>query len=445
MESKIQDRLSDLVDLLLDAVFLVDVSGRIVYASAACERIFGYTPNEMIGQSMIDLVAPEDRMRTLDEAMKIMAGHLKIGFENRYIRKNGHRVDIMWSARWSEADELRIGVARDVTERKLLEKMQAATYAVSEAAHNATDLAALFWEIHQIIAKLVPVAGFAVAICDSKTKHLDFAYQMDAHGNSPVVQEPIARRYCAEVIRSGRPMLLPDEALVALPGDSTSGGPRALWFAMPLATQKEAIGALVLKSHPGTNYTDKDKELLHFVSAQVATVIERRQLNAELLRLARYDELTGLPNRRLFHERMKAVLARCRRKQSRMAVLFVDIDNFKDVNDSRGHAVGDMLLQEVALRLEGCLREEDTVARLGGDEFVVLLEEIHGQENVLVVADKIRNAVNQSINVGDLVLQTQASIGIAVYPEHGVETEQLLKHADKAMYLDKKTKTSASE
>ena len=445
MEAKIQDRLPVFVDLLLDAVFLVDTRGSIVYASAACERIFGYTPNEMIGHPMIDLVAPEDRPRTLEEAARIVAGHPRIGFENRYIRKDGHRVDIMWSARWSEADQLRIGVARDVTERKLLEKMQAATYAVSEAAHNATDLAALFWEIHQIIAKLVPVAGFAVAICDAKTKQLDFAYQMDARGNSPIVQEKIARRYCAEAIRSQRPILLPDEALAAFPADSTSSGGKELWWAIPLATQKEAIGALVLKSHPGTTYSDKDKELLHFVSAQVATVIERRQLSAELLRLARYDELTGLPNRRLFHERMNSVLARCRRKQSRMAVLFVDIDNFKDVNDSLGHAVGDILLQEVALRLERCLRDEDTVARLGGDEFVVLLEEIHGQESISVVAEKIRNAVCQSIRVRDLVLNTQASIGIAVYPEHGVETEQLLKHADQAMYLDKKAKVYASD
>ena len=104
-----------------------------------------------------------------------------------------------------------------------------------------------------------------------------------------------------------------------------------------------------------------------------------------------------------------------------------------------------MLLQEVALRLERCLREEDTVARMGGDEFVVLLEEIHGQENVWVVADKIRHALDQLIPVRGLVLKTRASIGIAVYPEHGVETEQLLKHADKAMYLDKKTKACASD
>jgi diguanylate cyclase (GGDEF)-like protein len=268
---------------------------------------------------------------------------------------------------------------------------------------------------------------------------------MDVHGNSPVVQDTIAREYCAEVIRSGRPMVLPADVLATSPSGATSFSASETWLAMPLITQKEAIGALVLKSYPGTIYSDKDKELLHFVSAQVATAIKRRQLNDELLRSARHDELTGLPNRRLFHDRMKSVLARCRRRQCRAAVLFVDIDNFKQVNDSFGHAVGDLLLQKVALRLKHCVREEDTVARLGGDEFVVLLEEVDVQEDALAVADKIRSAVRRPVNVDGLVLRTRASIGVALYPEHGVETEQLLKHADKAMYLDKKAKASEPE
>lgn len=444
METKVPALLPNFVDLLLDTVFLVDVRGRIVYVSAACEQIFGYTPDEMIGQSMIDLVAPEDRIRTLEEASKVMAGHPRIGFENRYIRKDGRQRHIMWSARWSEADQLRIGVARDVTERKYAEEMQAAIYTVSEAAHNANDLAALFREIHQIIAKLVPVTAFAVATYDPKTKQIDFPYQMDAHGNSPIVQKTIARHYCAEVIRTEQPMLLPDDTVAVPSINAIPSIAGEFWLAMPLITQKEAIGALVLKSHPGRIYPEQDRELLHFVSAQVATAIKRRQLSDELVRSARYDELTGLPNRRLLHDRMKSILAKCRRKRSGLAVLFVDIDNFKQVNDSLGHAVGDILLQEVALRLEGCLRAENTVARLGGDEFVVLLEEVHMLE-ASTVANKIRGVIRQPINVNDLVLRTEASIGIAVYPEHGVETEQLLRYADNAMYVDKKAKAYASE
>jgi len=185
MDPKTNTFMPNIVDLLLDAVVMVDVRGRVVFASAACEHIFGYTPEEMFGRTMIDLVLPEDRARTWEEAMQVMAGKPRIGFENRYIRKDGRIVHVMWSARWSEADQLRIGVARDVTARKRAEEMQAATYAISEAAHTATDLVQLFREIHRIIAKLVSVAGCSVATCDPKNGTLVFPYQIDLLGNAP--------------------------------------------------------------------------------------------------------------------------------------------------------------------------------------------------------------------------------------------------------------------
>jgi diguanylate cyclase (GGDEF)-like protein len=366
-----------------------------------------------------------------------MAGCRRIGFENRYIRKDGCYVHIMWSALWAEKDQLRIGVARDVTERKRAEERQAATYAVSEAAQNATDLAALFPEIQRIVARLVPLAGFAVAVCDPKTKRIAIPYQMNLYGASSFEVDALAQLHCEDVIRGGQPLLLS--------GDAACSDNGASWLMTPLVTQKETIGALVLKSHAGTVYSDRDKELLQFVSAQVATAMERARLHAELLHAARYDELTGLPNRRLFQDRMNSALARCRRKQGSLAVLYVDIDDFKQVNDSFGHSAGDQLLQEFARRLRHCVREADTVARLGGDEFVVLLEDVQLPEDVSAVADKIHDTVSQRITIDGGVLRIQTSIGFALYPEHGLEPEELLKHADKAMYLGKKGKDCTQE
>jgi diguanylate cyclase (GGDEF)-like protein/PAS domain S-box-containing protein len=430
METQQQERLLHSLELMLDAVFLVDVSGRITYVNAACERIFGYTQAEMIGHSMMELILPEDRAKTREEAVHIMAGHPRIGFENRYVRKDGRIVHIMWSARWSEADQLRIGVARDVTEQKRADEMQAATYAVSEAAHNAKDLDTLFRTIHTIIARLVPVAALAVATLDRKTHTLSFPYQQDDCGDSLVVQASIARQYCDDVIRSGQATMLRDDALAPAGGDS-------FWLFMPLITQHEPIGALVLKARPGTAYTDKDKELLNFVSAQVATAIERGQLKVDLLRAAQYDELTSLPNRRLFHDRLNRALARSRRKHARIALLYIDIDDFKSVNDTLGHAAGDVLLQAIARRLELCVRNTDTVARLGGDEFVVILEEVRGSEDASAVADKIRSTLAQPVDIDGTTLRMQASIGMALCPEHGSEADQLLRHADSVMYKNK--------
>jgi diguanylate cyclase (GGDEF)-like protein/PAS domain S-box-containing protein len=441
---KVQELLPNFEDLLLDAVFLVNEGGSVVYVSAACERIFGYAPEEMIGRSMIDLIVPEDRAKTLEEAGRVMAGHPRIGFENRYFRKDGSHVHIMWSARWSETDRLRIGVARDITARKRAEAVQAALYAVSEAAHESTELPDLCRAIHGIVASHMPIAEFAVATCDPKSGRPDFAYQSGAHGKARLTRPATARQYCAEAIRRGETVLLPDRANALVADVAAPCVGSAFWLATPLMKQEAPIGALALKSLPGTVYTDADKELLRFVAVQVAIVIERRQLNDDLLRSARYDELTGLPNRRSFHDRMSSVLARCQRRGGGMAVLFLDIDNFKHVNDTLGHAVGDLLLQEVARRLARCLRGEDMVARLGGDEFVVVLEEVRTQDEALAVAEKIRKIVRQPMHVDEVILRTRASIGIALYPEHGTDTGQLLRHADKAMYRKKKAAAKAA-
>lgn len=435
------DRLPSFVDLLLDAVFLVDGGGRIVHVSAACERMLGYTQQEMIGRELFEFLVPEDRARTVEEAGEIVAGRSRIGFENRYVHKDGRHVHLMWSARWSERDRLRIGVARDVTELKHVEAIQRATYAISEAAHEAEDLDVLLRAIHRIIASLVPVAGLALATCDRRTRKLSFSYQRDCHGKPMALHEPVACDFCAQVICGGRPMHLRE---AALSGAAAQSGDDGSWLAMPLIAQHDTIGALVLKSDPGIHYSDKDKELLHFVSEQIAIAIDRAQLKADLLRAARYDELTGLPNRRLFNDRIQSVVARCVRNQTRLAVLYIDLDDFKQVNDSLGHANGDLLLQEVARRLQRCVRGTDTVARLGGDEFVVLLEDVHTPEDARGVADKIREAVSHPIDLDTCVLRTQASIGIAVYPEHGQEVERILQHADAAMYADKRNKSLQS-
>lgn len=126
--------LASVLDLLLDAICIVDTQGRFVSITGACERIFGYSPEEMIGKPMIDFVFGDDRARTLQQVEKIMAGHLQRHFENRYVRKDGQLVDIMWSARWSPNDQVRVAVARDITERKRIEALHAAQIAVSDSS-----------------------------------------------------------------------------------------------------------------------------------------------------------------------------------------------------------------------------------------------------------------------------------------------------------------------
>ncbi|WP_397449836.1 diguanylate cyclase domain-containing protein [Pseudomonas sp. NA-150] len=431
--------LNNVVDLMLDAVCVADKQGRFVFVSAACERIFGYTPEEMVGLYVVDMVLPEDRARTMAAADKVSSGEPLPHFENRYVRKDGQIVHVMWSARWSEADQLRIGVARDITERKQAESLQTALYSISEAAHAAEDLLALFQRIHQIIGELLPAMNFSVVLYDEKHDQLDFAYHVDElEHTSP---RAVAGSLSAEVIRRGQPLRLTPETVHILPEAI-----RALvetdsqyWLGVPLHSHRGTIGVLVVRGRATScRDSEKDLELLQFVSTQVAAAIERKQLQARLQYMAQYDQLTHLPNRGLFHDRLQTALARARREQGQFALLYLDMDKFKQVNDTLGHAVGDLLLQEVAKRLKHCVREVDTVARIGGDEFLVLLENIQRVDDAMLVAAKIHQELDRPLVLDGYDLSARMSIGIALYPEHGTEEKQLLKHADAAMYQAKK-------
>ena len=168
-------------------------------------------------------------------------------------------------------------------------------------------------------------------------------------------------------------------------------------------------------------------------------ITEQKGNEQRILHLSQHDLLTSLPNRALLNDRLQQAIISARRDQAHMALLFLDLDKFKPINDTQGHAVGDLLLREVADRMRACVRESDTVARVGGDEFVILLPVIDEQQDALRVAEKIRHALNQPFALAGYHLNISSSTGVAVYPEHGQDEVALLKNADIAMYYAKKS------
>jgi diguanylate cyclase (GGDEF)-like protein/PAS domain S-box-containing protein len=164
-------------------------------------------------------------------------------------------------------------------------------------------------------------------------------------------------------------------------------------------------------------------------------ITERKAMEERLKRVAEYDSLTELPNRALFSDRLQHAIAHCRREGSHLALMFVDLDDFKPINDTFGHHAGDLLLQAVARRMQQCTRESDTVGRIGGDEFVVLLPAVVQANDALSVAEKIRAALAQPFHVdGYGELRVSCSIGVALFPEHGHDDITLSRNADDAMY-----------
>ncbi|MBF0463296.1 MAG: EAL domain-containing protein [Magnetococcales bacterium] len=181
---------------------------------------------------------------------------------------------------------------------------------------------------------------------------------------------------------------------------------------------------------------DASATLTHYV-AIFLDISDQKDAEHRLERLAFYDALTGLPNRLFFRDRLAHAIAQARRQGSQMALLFVDLDRFKWVNDTMGHAAGDDLLKEIACRLQGCVRESDTVARLGGDEFTLILTNVDHSDHVAMLAQKLIAAIREPVILLGQNVHVGVSVGIALFPKDANDMETLIKYADIAMYQAK--------
>ena len=170
----------------------------------------------------------------------------------------------------------------------------------------------------------------------------------------------------------------------------------------------------------------------------IATDITReKEIEEHIRRMAQYDALTGLPNRALFTDRLQQAFSAAKRGNEHFALMYIDLDKFKPVNDIYGHAMGDLLLNEAAQRMQSCVRQSDTVARIGGDEFVVVLPSLKDDQDAQEVAEKIRHSLNLPFELSGHILNISSSIGVAIYPAHGDNEKELVKNADIAMYYAK--------
>jgi len=183
------------------------------------------------------------------------------------------------------------------------------------------------------------------------------------------------------------------------------------------------------------HYTAED-EFAGYIGSCVG-ISEQKELEEKLFKMAHYDILTGIPNRGLFIDRLKQAISNARRYKTKIALLYIDLDRFKAVNDGYGHKVGDLLLVETAKRINACIREADTAARMGGDEFTVIVTNIYKKKDALSVADKITAEISRPFVILDNECKVGVSIGIVVFPDDAVDAETLLKKADVNMYLKK--------
>jgi len=432
---------SNLVNQLLDPVFVVDEEGRIVFVSEACESLLGYTPGEMVGTPIRQYIHPDDLERTLAAAHRVMKGQPHTDFENRYRHKNGSVVHILWSARWSEDNRLRIAVARDVTALRQSNQTRDALYRIADAALRADTLRALCDGVHQVIEELFPDDALFLTFFDATTGQLSTPSVNDARALGWRDESLPAGTALAEVIDTGQILVAsfnPDQPGMGLlaPGDPTQS---SNWLGVPLMAHDRVLGALTIESeYRYTGYREADKDLLQFVATQVAIAVERKRAEEHLRFLAHHDPLTGLTNRALFYDRLETALRQANRSGGHLAVLYLDLNNFKHINDSLGHAAGDQLLIDVANRLRWGTRDADTVTRMGGDEFTLLLSDVMNRADLESAVRKIRRLMAAPFTVNGAALTVTCSVGGALYPENGNTAQQLLSSADAHMYTTKR-------
>jgi diguanylate cyclase (GGDEF)-like protein/PAS domain S-box-containing protein len=405
-ERKRNQRLMEMMkfsmDHMADKVTWVTSDAKVVYANFAACSSLGYTMEEMMKLRIPDFdpdFPSEDWPKHWEELKK----HGSITFESRHRTKSGEIYPVEVSVNYMRFgdEEYNCGFARDITKRKQIEE---ALQLSSMVLQNSSEGMLVTDENNQIIS-----------INPAFSKITGYSFE-EVKGKNP------------RMFRSDRH----DQAFY-----------HAMWNAIITTGQwqgeiwdKRKNGEIHAKWLTVNTIRDKDGSI-HRYMALFSDITEKKKSEELIWLQANFDTLTGLPNREMFRDRLGQEVKKSIRAELPLALLLIDLDQFKEVNDTLGHAMGDMLLIEAAHRISACVRESDTVARLGGDEFTIVISKISDNTHVEVVAQKIISKLAEPFHLGNEVVYISASIGITLYPNDSIDIDALMKNADQAMYVAK--------
>ncbi|SMB26556.1 Diguanylate cyclase (GGDEF) domain-containing protein [Sterolibacterium denitrificans] len=435
----------------LEAVFETSFVGiavlyeeRILRCNQHYAELIGHTVEEIIGQNM--------RMQYLSEAdyaacQATFHANLQHGneyqLEHRLCRKDGSSFWARLSARAfdpARPDEGTVWMIEDITDRKNAEEQVHAALAEQQLIFNNAAVGMVFVRnriISRCNRKFEELFGYAEGELINNSMLILYPTLRDYDEDGLAVLDPLQR---GETATSERVMRRKDGSLIWLRATghraNTPGpGLDVIWIYEDVTERHQAEDAL-LRAHDELEQRviERTSELARTNTQLQAEIYERLQAEQRIWHIAHHDALTGLPNRSLLLDRLDQALTQAARSQQRVAIMFLDLDRFKSINDTLGHHVGDMLLKHVAERLRESVRAVDTVSRLGGDEFVVVLHEIQTTEDAVMVAEKILSTLATAVAIEGHILYATPSIGISIYPDDGSETYALMKNADTAMY-----------
>lgn len=396
--------LARILSALDDAYFRTNVEGRIEKVSGAVERILGYRRDELMGTRIADLYVDPDGRERFIEALAANGGVLH-DYEAQLRRRDGSVVWVSTNSHHVKDVEGRVtgveGTTRDITDRK---RTEAEMDKLSSALRQTAD-AVMITDPGGIIEYVNPAFEASTGFTRDETI-----------GARPSILK--SGKHDAEFYSRLWSTILEGKAF------------------SDIFINRRKDHSFFYEAKTITPLIGRDGQITHFVSTG-KDITEQMQAQERLQFMAHHDVLTELPNRTLFLDRVNQALARTRWHTRLAAVLFLDIDQFKYINDSLGHDVGDKLLVEIADRLRSQLRPGDTVARFGGDEFVILLDDIATYDDITHIAEKVLQALRPPISIDRMELHVTATVGISVCPNDGEDAQTLLKNADSAMYRAK--------
>ncbi len=412
-----QGKGSPLSDVLPLGILVTDRHGKCLYSNAAYQKLCGWSGDELIGSHWSSVIHPQDHARVIEHWEQALLGHQPFLCEARLKCSSGKTI---WTRH--NAALLTDGIpghgyvhtVEDISIYKAHEK----------ARKKAEERLFLEQERAQVTLDSIGDAVLSTDINGRVSYMNRVAEMLTGYRRSEAIGKPLSEVF--QVVDASTHLPTEDPAQRAIQSDST------------VALEANAL----LVARDGTELAIEDSAApIHNRQGEVVGAVIvfhdarfSRAATDRMEHLAQHDALTGLHNRGAFYERFEQSLALARRHGKQMGLLFIDLDNFKTINDLLGHDVGDMILTALADRLKRSVRAADTLCRYGGDEFVVLLGEIAQPDHAYAVADKIREAAAATMIVGGHEVSLQLSIGVSVYPEHGENASALLKKADAAMY-----------
>ncbi len=442
-----QQRFRSLFEYHPDSIVALKSDGSISRVNVALEVTTGFLGEQIIGKDWSLIIAPECREEAL-QAFRLVSRGEAVEVDSFLLDKLNNRIDAqvkLVPLRVGDRIDGAYAIAKNVMAQRSAERaialqgerirelyLAAAARGVSVESQidNTLALGCRLFGFHY---------GYLTRFDDATIGILNAVGEgMGVRAGDVIAKKNALSRH---LIGDRQTLFIPN--IDEPPWDTDTARDTAPWksyFATKLIVGGRDFGALVFAGR----YTrtggipDMDRDLLQLMALFVAAALERAQHAERIEQLAFYDALTGVPNRVLFEDRIRQTMRSARRYNRGFAVMYLDLDHFKDVNDKFGHPAGDLVLKAVAERLVGTLRESDTVARFGGDEFVILQPVVNGSTDAGDLAAKIVAAMQEPLEIDEFRQVMHTSIGVALYPQDGTTAEDLMERADRALYRAKR-------